>query len=124
MILHRGKFKMDIFDVTVHMIICDTPESLAIHLNKNLKKYKEEQMPDTYKGFVFSPQIDPSKIFLYLSKEGLTYNTVGHENDHVRYMILANSNSKDIDIEFSGNIAGYITEKVFQFLNSKNIYCK
>lgn len=121
MILHRGKFKIDIFDITVHIVICDTSEALSSCANRTIRKYKEEELTYPCKGLVFTPNEDGSKIFVYFSKEDLSYNIIGHENDHIRFLVLENSSTKDIDMEVSANIAGFITEKIFQFLDSKNL---
>ena len=123
MIIAKGKFTVDIYKMTVFIFICPNPWEVTREVNKLIRKYGEEEIEYNCHGVVFTPNDDLSLNYLLLSAEDLTVNTVTHETDHLRTNIIdycslvETSESK----ETSANLNGYINEKVFQFLQKKNI---
>ena len=126
MILHKGKFKIDLFNIKVNIYICEDAEDVTLESNKFLKKHKEKLITFPCHGLVFCPDDDMSTNHLFLSLNGLSVNTITHETDHIRNNIIDYCSIIETDDgrETSANLSGYINEKVFQFLQKKGINIK
>ena len=119
----RGKFKLDMFKATVHIYICEYAECTTNQANKIIKKFKEAPVTFPIDGLVFSPDQDRNVNYLFLSIDNLTYNTICHELFHMTDNILEQYSlvEKEDGKETSANISGYLGEKIFSFLNKKQI---
>ena len=125
MILHRGKFTIDIYSVKVNMFIVETPEDVQTEINKIILKNKEPKSLIDYDchGIVFNPDISPLDFYVMYAKQDLSYNTVTHETDHLRNYIIdyLNLHETTEEKECSANLNGLINQKVFSFLSKKKI---
>lgn len=125
MIIAKGKFKVELFGMTVFIIICDDEQSTTVEVNKVIKKYKETPFNHPCHGIVFTPDENLTYNYLFLSARNLTVNTITHETDHVRSNIIEFCSITENDNkETSANLSGYLNEKVFRFLEKKNIKFK
>lgn len=123
MIISRGRFKIDIYRITIYIYICSDSEDTTKQANKIIRKYKEEEYTHPSEGLVFCPDDDTSINYLFLSVEDLSVNTITHETDHIRNNIIDHCAIVESDDarETSANLSGYINEKVFKFLQKKDI---
>jgi hypothetical protein len=111
----RTKFTLDIYDSVVEVHVVKGEEEVAKKAAQLHKKYKEEPIDETHiRGFVYTHDFGTYKIIL--CEESMCINTITHEVDHVRQFILDHHGVKDQ--ESSANLAGYINERVFQFLQN------
>lgn len=123
MIICKGKFNIDVYKITVHICVCSDNHSTTKAVNRIIKKYNEESYNHPCYGIVFCPDEDTSQNYLFLSIQDLNINTITHETDHIRNYVIQHAaiEEKDDSREASANLNGYINEKVFQFLDRKNI---
>ena len=126
MVIKKGRFVVDIYKVSIHIIICDTEESVAIEGSKLTKRYKEDSIDDPCFGLCFAPDLKAGTYYLLLAANGLTVNTITHETDHLRnYIIDFCSLAEYTDSkEASANLNGFLNEKVFKFLIKNKIEIK
>lgn len=119
----KGKFLLDMFKATIFIYICEDSDCTTKQANRIIKKFKEEIFTYKVEGTVFSPDQDRNLNYLFLSQEGLTYNTICHEIFHLTDNIIEHYSlvDKEDGKETSAIISGYLGEKIFQFLGKKNI---
>ncbi len=125
-ILKRGKFKIDVYDSTIHVIICKDVESIVIEGNKVIKKFKEEIVDCNVHALTFSPDLKPRTYYIWLCPDSLDINTITHETDHLRnYILDFNSINENNDTkEASANLNGYINQMIFRFIFSNGYSIK
>lgn len=123
MILSRGKFRIEMYRITIFIYICPDSIDTTKEANKIIRRYKEEEYKHPSHGMVFCPDDDTSINYLLLSAEDLNVNTITHETDHIRNNVIDHCSIVETDEsrETSANLSGYINEKVFQFLQKKGI---
>ena len=122
--LKQTKFKIDIYDVVVKIIVAKTPTDVNEQVKKLCKKHKDLHNDDTpYAGYTIT--FDNKTYYLLLSEDSLSYNLITHETDHLRTFILKHISVSlnEID-EYSANLNGYINQKVFNFLIKHNYKIK
>ena len=82
-------------------------------IRKHKKKYKIEG--ESY-GMVWHCMSD--KYYLVLERDSLTHGIIAHEVEHIRAYITEYAGSTEID---GGYLVQYITDKVYAFLEMRNI---
>lgn len=119
-IIKRTKFKIDLYNATVHILLCKNAELMLEEANKIIKKFGEDIMEHPAEGISFTPDIKGSDYYLFFCPEYLSVNTITHETDHIKnyimdfYGINENNDSREV----SANLNGYINQKVFKFLST------
>jgi len=124
--MKRSRFKIDIFNATVHMYIVDTDDDILKHGNKVIKRFGEEPIDFPCHGLTFTPDQRGDTYYIFLSKESMDINTICHETDHIRNYIIDYydiDQASDSD-EISANLSGYINQKVFSFIKKLGIEIK
>jgi hypothetical protein len=112
------KIKLETYNSVLTFIVCDdiAKESSSIY-----KKYKiVTNVQDDVEGLFISPDIN--NHYLLIDSKFLTHNTIAHEIFH---SVVHITESRDIvDEEAQCWLAGYITERIYKFLDKNNINIK
>jgi len=112
------KIKLETYNSILTFIVCDdiAKESSSIY-----KKHKiVTNVQDDVEGLFISPDIN--NHYLLIDAKFLTHNTIAHEIFH---SVVHITESRDIvDEEAQCWLAGYITERIYKFLDKNNINIK
>lgn len=127
--LLKGVFKLSMYKVTVNIYIVDVMREVSETMRKLHKKYKldySDVNPEACGYTCTFPNYNPNVYYVILCRESMDINTITHEVDHLRNFILDDQGITETDYnkEVSANLAGFLNEKTFQFLQKNNITIK
>lgn len=113
-IKRKVKIKLDLYEATIEVHVVATETDVANKGRQLAKRGKCDDIIDeeAFRGLVIT--CDFYTYFLILCEDSMCVNTITHEVDHVRKYITDYHHINDQ--ESSANIAGFLNEKIFQFL--------
>lgn len=119
------KFKVELFDVQVHVIFTDNTNIKEGSILKNLyKKHNEAHKEDReFYGACFSPDDDIYTYYIIYNTNFLTHRLIAHEAEHLKNYIFERFNYtiKSGDEEIPPSLCESIIGKIYDFINKKKI---
>jgi hypothetical protein len=116
----KGKFYVPIYDCHVFITIADDPVN---SLNYYLRKNDDGEIDYKIEGYCYKPNTGVGKYYLFFSWDSLSNDTFNHEKSHLVENILENRNIKPRD-EVRSYLDGYISTRMYKFLNDRKIKLK
>lgn len=118
-----GRFKIDLYDVTIHIRLADSDKNFLQSINYFLAKDGEDILKDSPGGYFYRAEGDAFNYYVFFNKSTLTFEIFNHEKSHVIDYILEDREIKATD-EIRSYLDGFVSHKMHLFFKKRKIKLK
>jgi hypothetical protein len=117
----KGKFNVDVFDCTVHIIIC---KSIKASANYYLKQADATLIDYEPSGLFFNPHIERiGNYYVFFQENDVTSDVINHEKSHLVEQVLLDRNITPKN-EVRAYLDGYISRMFDSFFRKRKLKIK
>lgn len=117
----KGKFNVDVFDCTVHIIICKSIKNSA---NYYFRKADSTLIDYEPSGLFCNPNVERiGNYYVFFQEDDVTSDITNHEKSHLVEAILLDRNITPKN-EVRAYLDGYVSRMFDSFFRKRNIKIK
>jgi hypothetical protein len=117
----KGKFNVDVFDCTVHVIIT---KSIKASVNYHLRRADAETIDYEPSGLFCRPNVERiGNYYIFFHEDDVTSDIINHEKSHLVEAILLDRNITPKN-EVRAYLDGYISRMIDSFFKKRKMKIK
>ena len=112
-----GKFKVDVFDCTVYIVVSD---NIMKSINTYLRLNKEGILDYEVDGYCWRPMSVIGTYYVFFDSDSVNLNGLNHEKSHLVEFILNDRGIREKG-EVRSYLDGYVSKKMHDFFSKRKI---
>ena len=120
----KGKFKVDVFDCTIHITIAKSIKNSVNYYLRQTGHEGSDLIDFEPSGFFCNPHSERiGNYFIFFNEEDITIDVINHEKSHLVEQILTDRDIKPKD-EIRSYLDGYVSRMIDLFFRKRKIKIK